>query len=96
MEQDSMTQRRAKTIIAVVIGLLMVTLIPIVIQTSLERVLSALVAVSAERPQFTSGLTLFNLFYPLWRAIIFVGGIALLVIAPSMAEVMTPPCTMPG
>jgi hypothetical protein len=86
MENDSMTQRRAKTIIAVMIGLLMLSLIPIMIQTSVERVVNALIIVSEERPQFSSGITLFTLFYPLWRAFIFVGGIALLVIAPSILK----------
>lgn len=84
MEKDSVTQRRVKTIIAVVIGLLMISLIPIMIQTSVERVVNALIIVSEERPAFSSGITLFTLFYPLWRAILFVGGMALLVIAPSI------------
>ncbi|MGD8455881.1 MAG: hypothetical protein PVF83_05815 [Anaerolineales bacterium] len=84
MENDSVTQRRIKTIIAVVTGLLMISLIPIMIQTSVERVVNALIMVSEERPAFSSGVTLFTLFYPLWRAILFVGGTALLVIAPSI------------
>jgi len=68
------------SIIAILVGLLMVAIIPFLVQTSLERVLYNLDEhVKAGNPTFASGLKLFDLFYPAWRAIIFVAGIALIV-----------------
>jgi hypothetical protein len=70
------------SIIAIVIGLLMIALIPFLVQTSLERVLIHLTAhIEAGNPAFSSGLQLFDFFYPVWRAIIYVAGIALIVIS---------------
>ncbi len=79
MQAISQKNRNAMSVIAILIGLLMITVIPFMIQTSLERVLKALLVVSAEKPAFKSGLTLFDFFYSLWRAIIYVAGITLIV-----------------
>jgi hypothetical protein len=72
------------TILAVVIALFLIAAAPLIIQTSLERVLNELLIVSKDQPQYNSGIALFSLFYPLWRAVGFVAGITLLVISPSI------------
>ena len=78
------TERNRKIMsgIAVVVGLLMATIVPFLVQTSLARVLTGLIAhVEAGNLAFASGIPLFDFFYPLWRAIIFVAGITLIVIS---------------
>jgi len=87
MQATPQKNRTVMAVIAVVIGLLMVTVIPFIVQTSLERVLVHLMAHIADgNPAFTSGLTLFDLFYPVWRAVIFVAGVTLLVIATQIKK----------
>ena len=87
MKETSQNNRFIMTVIAVVIGLLMVTVIPFIVQTSLERVLVNLIAhIDAGNPAFSSGLKLFDVFYPVWRALIFVGGAALLIIASQIKK----------
>jgi len=82
MSETPQKNRTIMSIIAIVIGLLMAYLIPFLAQTSLERVLLNLTAhIEAGNPTFTSGLKLFDFFYPLWRAFIFVAGAALIVIS---------------
>ena len=71
-------------ILAGAIGLFLVIGAPLLVQVSLERILIELLEVVKDRPQFTSGLSLFSLFYPVWRALGFVVGIVLLVITPSI------------
>jgi hypothetical protein len=71
-------------ILAVVIALFLIAAAPFIIQTSLERVLNELLIVSKDQPQYSSGIALFSLFYPLWRAVGFVAGITLLVITPAI------------
>jgi hypothetical protein len=75
------------SIIAILVGLLMISIIPFIVQTSLERVLHGLDEhVKAGNPTFSSGLPLFDLFYPVWRAVIFVAGIALIVISQEIRK----------
>lgn len=82
MQETPQKNRTIMAVIAVVIGLMMAYLIPFLTQTSLERVLTNLIAhIEAGNPTFTSGLKLFDLFYPVWRAVIFVAGAALIVIS---------------
>ena len=82
MQETPQKNRTIMSVIAVVIGLIMAYLIPFLVQTSLERVLVNLMAhIEAGNPAFTSGLTLFDLFYPAWRAVIFVAGAALIIIS---------------
>ena len=82
MQETPQKNRTIMSIIAVVIGLLMAYLIPFLVQTSLERVLVNLMAhIEAGNPTFTSGLKLFDFFYPVWRAVIFVAGVALIIIS---------------
>ena len=87
MKETSQTNRTIMSIIAILVGLLMISIIPFIVQTSLERVLHGLDEhVKAGNPTFSSGLPLFDLFYPVWRAIIFVAGIALIVISQEIRK----------
>jgi len=80
MKNTSPKNRLIMSIIAIAIGLLMVMVIPFLVQTSLERVLINLLAhIEAGNPTFSSGPKLFDFFYPVWRAVIFVAGAALII-----------------
>jgi hypothetical protein len=80
MKETSQKNRTIMSIIAIVLGLLMIALVPFLIQTSLDRVLENITkVVAAGEAKYRSGITLFNLFYPVWRAIIFVAGMTLIV-----------------
>jgi hypothetical protein len=82
MQETPQKNRTAMAVIAVVIGLLMAYLSPFIVQTSLERVLINLLAhIEAGNPTFSSGPKLFDFFYPVWRAVIFVAGAALIIIS---------------
>lgn len=73
--------------IAIGAGILMVTVVPFIVQTSLERVLVGLIAhIEAGNPTFASGIPLFDFFYPVWRALIFVAGAALIVISQEIRK----------
>lgn len=87
MKETPQSNRTIMSIIAIIIGLLMVALIPFMIQTSLARVLFHLTEhIEAGNPTFSSGIPLFDLFYPVWRAIIFVAGVALIVISQEIRK----------
>ncbi len=87
MQETSQKNRTIMSIIAIVFGLLMAYLIPFLTQTSLERVLVHLTAhIEAGNPAFSSGLKLFDFFYPVWRALIFVAGAALIVISQEIRK----------
>ncbi len=73
-------------ILAVVVGVFMVAVAPFLIQTSLDRVMQALIKVSAQKPAYASGIPVFSVLYPLYRGIIFVSGITLIVIARSIYQ----------
>ena len=85
MKDTPQKNRTIMSVVAILVGLLMVGVIPFIVQTALERVLTDLtIHIEAGNPAFSSGLTLFDLFYPVWRAIIFVAGIALIVISQAI------------
>jgi hypothetical protein len=87
MNETPQKNRTIMSIIAIVVGLLMVSVIPFIVQTSLERVLTDLIIhIEAGNPAFSSGIPLFDLFYPVWRAAIFVAGAALLVISQEIKK----------
>lgn len=86
MQNTSRTNRLILTVLAVVVGLFMVAAAPFLIQTSLERVISALMEVSAEKPAYASGILLFSFMYPFYRALIFTGGVMLLLFAKPIYE----------
>lgn len=78
--------RSILAVLAVVIGLFLLIAVPFLVQNSLDPVLEKLLEVVKERPQFLSGISLFTLFYPLWRALSFVAGATLLVSAPAIRQ----------
>ena len=87
MKETSQRNRTIMSVIAIVIGLVMAYGIPFLVQTALDRVLFHLSAhVNAGNPTFASGLKLFDLFYPIWRAIIFVAGVALIIISQQIRK----------
>ena len=80
MKETSQSTRTIMSVIAIVIGLVMMAVIPFMVQTSLDRVLFHLTEhIEAGNPAFSSGIKLFDFFYPVWRAVIFVAGAALVV-----------------
>jgi hypothetical protein len=87
MNETPQKNRTIMSIIAIVVGLLMVGVIPFIVQTSLENVLTDLIIhIEAGNPAFSSGIPLFDLFYPVWRAVIFVAGAALIVISQEIKK----------
>ncbi len=87
MKETSQKNRTIMSIVAIVMGLLMAAVIPFIVQTALERVLTDLIIhIDAGNPAFSSGIPLFDLFYPVWRAIIFVAGIALILISQEIRK----------
>ncbi|HEY62132.1 MAG TPA: hypothetical protein G4N95_05715 [Anaerolineae bacterium] len=86
METSKQSSLKVMAVLAVLIALFLIVATPFIVQTSLGRVLENLVDVVKERPQFTSGFAIFNLFYPIWQALAFVAGIVLLVITPSILK----------
>lgn len=86
MQHTTVRARGLMAATAVLVGLFMIAVAPWIVQISLERVLAALIEVSQERPQFESGISIFNFFYPLWRAIGFVAGVSLVALAAPMVR----------
>ena len=87
MNETPQKNRTIMSIIVIVVGLLMVAVIPFIVQTSLENVLTDLIIrIEAGYPAFSSGIPLFDLFYPVWRAVILVAGAALLVISQEIKK----------
>jgi len=73
-------------ILAVLVGLFMITVAPFLIQTSMERVLTVLKVVIEEEPKYASGLLLFSFAYPFYRGLIFIGGIILICLAGPISK----------
>ena len=87
MKETSQRNRTIMSIIAIVIGLVMAYGIPFLVQTSLHRVLYHLTEhIEAGNPAFSSGIPLFDFFYPVWRALIFMAGIALILISQEIRK----------
>ena len=87
MKETPQKNRTIMSVIAILVGLLMITVIPFLVQTSLDRVLRGLTDhVNAGNPTFKSGIPLFDLFYPIWRAVIFVAGAALILISQEIRK----------
>ena len=81
MKETPQNTRRIMAILAVIVGLFMIAAAPFIIQISMERVVAALVEVAKDRPAFASGIMLFSFLYPFYRALIFIGGIILILIS---------------
>ncbi|KAF0106741.1 MAG: hypothetical protein FD146_2333 [Anaerolineaceae bacterium] len=86
MENTPKNVRLILAILAVVVGIFMIAVAPFLIQTSLEKVLTELSIVAAEKPAYASGILLFSYFFPLYRGLIYIGGIALLLLARSIYQ----------
>ncbi len=86
MNMTTETNRKVLAIVAIIVGLFCAIIAPILVQTSLDRVLTSLLNVVKDKPQFNSGIVLFGLFYPIWRALIFVAGITLIAIASKIYQ----------
>ena len=84
MKETSQSKRLILAILAVIVGIFMIAVAPFLIQTSLDNVLTELRIVSAEKPAYASGILLFSYAFPLYRGLIFIGGIALLLLARSI------------
>jgi hypothetical protein len=81
MKETPRKNRQIIAVLAVVVGLFMIAVAPVIIQVSLERVVGALLEVVQERPAFSSGIMLFSFAYPIYRGLIFIGGIVLILMA---------------
>lgn len=81
MSATSQRARRAMAIVAVVVGVFLLTVAPMLAQVSLDAVLVELAKVAKEKPQYGSGIALFGLFFPFWRAVGFIAGATLIAIA---------------
>lgn len=81
MKETSQFKRSILAVLAVIAGLFMIIVVPFLIQTSLERVVTELRIVSAQKPAYASGIPLFSYAFPLYRGLIFIGGIVLLLLA---------------
>lgn len=86
MQNTPRSKRLLLAIFAVVIGLFMISVAPFIIQTSLEQVLTALQVTSAQKPAYSSGILLFSYAFPLYRGLIFIGGIGLILLAPPIYQ----------
>ena len=86
MQNTSQTNRLILAVLAVVVGLFMMIAAPLLIQTSLERVIGALLEVSKQKPAYASGILLFSYAYPFYRALIFIGGVMLVLFAKPIYE----------
>ncbi|MBN1266186.1 MAG: hypothetical protein JXA25_11875 [Anaerolineales bacterium] len=84
MQQYSAVNRKIIIVLAVLIGLFLILAAPWIVQNSLDAVLENLMVVVENQPQFLSGIALFTLFYPFWRALCFIAGVLLLVMIPSI------------
>ena len=81
MKETSQFKRTILAVLAVIVGLFTIIVAPFLIQTSLERVVTELRIVSAQKPAYASGIPLFSYAFPLYRGLIFIGGIVLLLLA---------------
>lgn len=84
MRETSQNNRLILAVLAVIVGVFMIMVAPFLIQTSLERVLVELTKVAAQKPAYASGILLFSYAFPLYRGLIFIGGITLLLLARSI------------
>ncbi len=81
MKETPLKNRLIITVLAIAVGLFMIAVAPILIQVSMERVVTALMEVAKEKPAYGSGIVLFSYTYPLYRGLIFIGGITLILLA---------------
>jgi hypothetical protein len=68
-------------VILVVAGLFMVAAAPFLVESTLDPMMVGLMEQAAANPRYASGPGLMAVFYPLWRALIFVAGIVSIIMA---------------
>ncbi len=79
--------QKYRTIMAALLiaaGLFMVAVAPFLVQSTLDPMLEGLMEKAAEDPMYASGPRLMAIFYPLWRAVIFVAGVTCIVVAGAL------------
>ncbi len=81
MKHTPQQTRLLLAVLGAATGLFLIAIAPILIQTSMERVVAALMEVSKTRPAFSSGVLIFSFAYPIYRGLIFVAGITLILLA---------------
>lgn len=81
MKNTSQNTRLLMAVLLVAAGIFMLIAAPFLVQSTLDPMLEGLVKKAAQDPGFASGPTLMANFYSLWRALIFVAGVAMIVIA---------------
>jgi hypothetical protein len=81
MEDTSQKNRTIMTALLVTAGLFMVAAAPFLVQSTLDPMLESLMEKASAEPRYASGPMLMAVFYPLWRALIFVAGVTAIVVA---------------
>ncbi len=81
MKETSQNARSVMAIVLVAAGIFMLAAAPFLVQSTLDPMLDGLVRKAAQDPGFASGPVLMANFYSLWRALIFVAGVAVIVLA---------------
>jgi hypothetical protein len=81
MQSTPQSSRLLLAVLAVIVGLFMITVAPVLIQISMERVVAALMEIAKTKPQYSSGVMLFSFSYPFYRGLFFIGGISLILFA---------------
>jgi len=81
MENISQTNRTTMAVLLVMAGLFMVAAAPFLVQSTLDPMLKGLMEKAAASPRYASGPALMAIFYPLWRALIFVAGVTVIGVA---------------
>lgn len=81
MQSTPRSSRFLLAVLAVIVGLFMITVAPFLIQVSMERVVAALMEIAKTKPQYSSGVMLFSFSYPFYRGLFFIGGISLILFA---------------
>jgi len=80
MKSTPRNTRLLLAILAGIVGLFMVTVAPLLIQVSMDRVVGSLMEVAKTKPAYSSGILLFAFSYPFYRGLIFIGGVALILL----------------
>lgn len=86
MEAYSKAKSTILAVLAAIVGLFMVAVAPFMVQTSVERVVKALTEISVQKPAYASGIQIFSNLFPIYRGLIFIGGVTLILIAIPIAK----------
>ena len=86
METYSKNKNMILAVLATIIGIFMIVVAPFLIQTSVEKVVTALTKISVEKPAYASGIQIFSNLFPIYRGLIFIGGVTLVLLAIPIAK----------